>query len=302
MRVAVAGATGVLGRATVPLLREEGHEVRGFARGVPAGDEGLVAVDLLDRDAVLGFARDWRPEAILHLATAIPHDLQPRRAVEQFAPTNRLRTEGTRNLIAAAEAAGGARLVSQSIAFMSAPGPGPAGEEVPLRDGEDDVLAPIVAPVAELERLTLDAGGTVLRFGQLYGLGTAFARDGGIGAAAARGRMPVVTRHGHSSVFSMVHADDAATAIAAALRSGARGIFQIVDDEPAEVGEWLPALAAALGGPSPRRVPAWLARPMIGAYGVAYMCELRGASNAKAKRELGWEPSIPSWREGFRRP
>ncbi|MEZ5156608.1 MAG: NAD(P)-dependent oxidoreductase [Solirubrobacterales bacterium] len=300
MRVAVAGATGVLGRACLPLLREHGHEVRGFARNVPAGSEDLVAVDLLDRDAVVGFAREWRPEAILHLATAIPHDLEPRRAVEQFAPTNRLRTEGTRNLIAAADAAGDAWLIAESIAFMSAPGSGPADEQVPLRNREDDVLAPIVAPVAELERLTLDAGGTVLRFGQLYGPGTAFARDGGIGAMAAAGRMPVLTRHGRSSVFSMLHTGDAATAIAATLRTGARGIFNVVDDDPAEVAEWLPVLADALGGRTPRRLPAWLARPLVGAYGVAYMCELRGASNAKARRELGWEPSIASWREGFR--
>ena len=301
MRVAVAGATGVLGRACVPLLREQGHEVRGFARNVPAGSEELLAIDLLDRDAVVAFARDWRPEALLHLATAIPHDLEPRRAVEQFAPTNRLRTEGTRNLIAAAEAAGGGWPIAESIAFMSAPGPGPAGEDVPLRDRDGDVLAPIVAPVAELERLTLDAGGTVLRFGQLYGPGTAFARDGGIGAMAAAGRMPILIRHGRSSVFSMIHVDDAAAAIAATLRTGARGTFHIVDDDPAEVADWLPILADALGGRRPRRLPAWIARPMVGAYGVAYMCELRGASNAKAKRELGWQPSVSSWREGFRR-
>ncbi len=301
MRIAVAGATGVLGRAVMPRLREAGHEVRGFARRPPEGAGELVALDLLDRDAVVAFAAEWRPEAILHLATAIPADLEPRKAIAQFGPTNRLRTDGTRNLVAAAEAAGGAWLIGQSIAFVNVPGPGLADEETPLRDDPGDVLSLTAAPVAELERLTLGAGGTVLRFGQFYGPGTAFASDGAMGAGAATGKLPVITRHGRSSVFSLIHVDDAAAALVATLRSGARGVFDIVDDEPAEAREVLPVLAAARGGRRPLRVPAWLARPIAGAYGIAFMCDLRGASNAKAKAELGWQPSIPSWREGFSR-
>jgi len=301
MRVAVAGATGVLGRATLPALEAAGHEVRGFARSAPAGRDELVAMDLFDRDALLAFARDWRPEAILHIATAIPSDLSPRRAVEQFEPTNRLRTEGTRNIVDAAEAAGGAWVIAQSIAFMNRPGEGLASEDDPLRDEPGDVMAPIAVPVAELERRTIGSGGTVLRFGQFYGPGTGFAADGGMGSMAAAGKVPILTRHGQSSVFSLIHVDDAAAALVAALASGARGIYNIVDDDPAPVSEWLPVLAAARGGRRPRRLPAWLARPMVGAYGVAFMCDLRGATNAKAKAELGWTPSIPSWREGFSR-
>ena len=301
MRVAVAGATGVLGRAVMPRLRAAGHEVRGFARRPPVDAPDLVALDLLDRDAVVAFAAEWRPDAILHIATAIPADLDPRHAVEQFGPTNRLRREGTRNLVAAAEAAGGAWLIGQSIAFVNVPGPGLADEETPLRDDPGDILSLAAGPVAELERLTLGTGGTVLRFGQFYGPGTAFAPDGGMSLGAAAGKLPVLTRHGRSSVFSLIHVDDAADAVVAVLRVGARGVFNVVDDEPAEAGAVLPVLAAARGGRRPRRIPAWLARPVAGAYGVAFMCDLRGASNAKAKAELGWEPSIPSWREGFSR-
>jgi len=298
MRVAVAGATGVLGRAAMPALRAAGHEVRGFARS-PGDAEDVVALDLLDREGVVALAREWRPEAIVHLATAIPKEAGRGNVAAQFAATNRLRTEGTEILIDAAGAAGGARLIAQSIAFVNVSGEGPAGEDVPLRDDPADPLSAAAAPIAELERLTLGAGGAVLRFGQLYGPGTMFAADGGFGRLAARGRMPILHRHGHSSTFSFVHADDAATAIVAVLATGATGVFNVVDDEPATVDEWLPVFAAARGGPRPRRLPAWVARPMAGAYGIAFMTDLRGASNARAKAELGWTPSIPSWREGF---
>lgn len=298
MRVAVAGATGVLGRATMPALRAAGHEVRGFARSA-AGAEAVDALDLLDRDAVLAFAADWRPEAIVHLATAIPKEAGRRDMSGQFAATNRLRTEGTRILVDAAEVAGGARLLSQSIAFVSRRGEGPASEEVPLRDDPADPMTAAAAPIAELERLTLAAGGTVLRFGQLYGPGTMFATDGSFGRMAARGRMPIVHRGGRTSTFSFIHCDDAASAAVAALASGVSGVFNVVDDEPATVAEWLPVLAAALGGRRPRRLPAWLVRPLVGAYGVAFMTDLRGAANAKARAELGWRPQVPSWRAGF---
>jgi nucleoside-diphosphate-sugar epimerase len=291
----------VLGRAAMPALRAAGHEVRGFARSAD-GSEDVTALDLLDRDGVLALARDWRPEAIVHLATAIPKEPGRRNVATAFAATNRLRTEGTRILVEAAEAAGGARLVSQSIAFVNVPGDGPASEDVPLRSDPADPLTGAAAPIAELERLTLEAAGAVLRFGQLYGPGTMFAADGAIGRMAAAGRMPILHRHGRSSVFSFVHADDAAAAIVAVLAAGASGVFNVVDDEPANVDEWLPVLAASLGGRNPRRLPALLARPMVGAYGVAFMTDLRGATNAKAKAELGWQPHVPSWRQGFGEP
>ncbi len=298
MRVIVAGATGVLGRATMPKLRAAGHEVRGFARN-PDGQQDVVALDLLDRGAVLALAADWRPEAIVHLATEIPTEAGRGDVAAQFAATNRLRTEGTRILLDAAEAGGGAKLIAQSIAFVNVTGDGPADEDVPLRDDPGDPLTMAARPIAELERLTLEADGTVLRFGQLYGPGTMFATDGGFGRLAARGRLPILHRRGSSSTFSFVHADDAGSAVVAAIASDARGVFNIVDDEPATVDEWLPVLAAARGGRKPRRIPSWLARPMAGAYGVAFMTDLRGASNARAKAELGWTPQVPSWRQGF---
>jgi nucleoside-diphosphate-sugar epimerase len=298
VRVIVAGATGVLGRATMPQLRAAGHEVRGFARN-PDGQQDVVALDLLDRGAVLALAADWRPEAIVHLATEIPTEAGRGDVAAQFAATNRLRTEGTRILHDAAEAGGGAKLIAQSIAFVSIAGAAPATEDVPLRDDPGDPLSMAAMPIAELERLTLEADGIVLRFGQLYGPGTMFAVDGGFSRLAARGRLPILHRRGRSSTFSFVHADDAGSAVVAAIASDARGVFNIVDDEPATVDEWLPVLAAARGGRKPRRIPAWVARPMAGAYGVAFMTDLRGASNARAKAELGWTPQVPSWRQGF---
>jgi nucleoside-diphosphate-sugar epimerase len=301
MRVAVAGATGVLGRAAVPALTAAGHDVVGLARNTP-GDRGdLVPVDVLDRNALLGFAARWRPEAIVHLATAIPAEVNPRRIARDFEATNRLRTEGTANLAAAAAAAGGARLISQSICFVYRPGPGLATEDDPLWDGP--VMEPVVPAIAELERRTaaVPSGGTVLRFGHLYGPGTAFAPGGAMAAAAANRKLPILRSRGGGSTFSFIHADDAGAAIVAALAPGAVGTFNVADDEPAPVSKWLPVLAAARGGKPPRSMPAVLARPLVGRYGVAFLTELRGASNARAKSKLGWSPSIGSWREGFGR-
>lgn len=298
MRVAVAGATGVLGRAAMPALAAAGHEVRGFSRS--AGGEELVAIDLLDRDAVVGFAREWRPEAFIHLATAIPARIRRRGVERQFEPTNRLRSEGTRNLLAAGEAAGGARLIAQSVAFAVADGPGLADEEVPIATGPGATLGRTSDAIAELERLTLDAGGVAMRFGQLLGPGTSFAADGAIGAPAGRGMLPIIHRGGRESVFSFTHPSDAAAAIVAALeRPGASGVYNIVDDEPAPGSVWIPELMRALGSArGPRRMPAWLARPLIGSYAVRFVTELRGSSNERAKRELGWSAAIP-WRAEF---
>ncbi|MBA2521760.1 MAG: NAD(P)-dependent oxidoreductase [Solirubrobacterales bacterium] len=297
MRVAVAGASGVLGRATLPSLRAAGHDVAGLARHVPAGDEGLFAIDILDRPALLAFAREWQPDAIVHLATAIPTQIKPWGVARQFAATNRLRTEGTANLLAAAEEAGAERFIAQSIAFVSQPGPGPADEEVPI--WLEGPLGGAAGPIAELERLTEEAGGINLRFGQLYGAGTTYAADGAIGGPARRGLMPIVHRGGRESTFSFTHPIDAAGAIVVVLEGGAGGTYNVVDDEPATTSEWLPVLSRALGGRPPRRVPAALLRPLLGAYSVSFMTELRGASNDKFKRELSWSPSVPSWRTGF---
>ncbi len=302
MRVAVAGATGVLGRAAMPALAAAGHEVRGFSRSAADGDgDGtLVAIDLLDRDAVIAFAREWRPEALVHLATAIPARIRRRGVERQFEPTNRLRSEGTRNLLAAAAAAGGARLIAQSVAFAVVGGPGLADEQAPIATGPGATLGRTSDAIAELERLTLDAGGVVMRFGQLLGPGTSFAADGALGAPAGRGVLPIIHRGGRESMFSFTHPSDAAAAIVAALgRPDAAGIYTIVDDDPAPGSVWVPELTRALGSArEPRRMPAWLARPLIGSYAVRFVTELRGSSNERAKRELGWSAAIP-WRGGF---
>jgi nucleoside-diphosphate-sugar epimerase len=287
----------VLGRSTLPALASAGHDVVGLARSTPGDRSDLVGLDLFDREGLLGFARSWKPEAIVHLATAIPAAVNPRRIAKDFATTNRLRTEGTRNLAEAASEAGGAKLVSQSIGFVYHPGPGLAVETDPLWN--EPVMGPVVPAIAELERTTERAGGTVLRFGQLYGPGTAFDATGSMGRAAATRRIPILRSGDRESTFSFIHAGDAAAAVVAALDRDVAGTFNVVDDDPAPVSEWLPTLAAARGGRPPRTMPALLARPLIGPYGVAYMTELRGASNAKAKAELGWKPAIPSWRDGF---
>ena len=239
----------------------------------------------------------------MHELTDLAGTTSMRRFDRAFAGTNRLRIEGTDHLVAAARAAGARRLVAQSFAgwpFARVGGPVKT---------EDDPLDP--DPPAELRR-TLDAirhlesavlgaeglEGIVLRYGGFYGPGTSAGEGGYMLDDLRRRRFPVIGAG--TGVCSFVHIDDAATATLAALERGAPGIYQIVDDDPAPVSAWLPALAAAAGARPPRRVPAWLARLLAGEHAVVLMTEVRGASNAKAKRELGWRPAHPSWRQGFR--
>ena len=309
MRMFVAGATGALGRRLVPLLVAGGHQVTAMTRRVgrtmelyAAGAEPVVA-DALDRDAVLAAVTAARPEAVVHQLTDLAGVTSFRKFDQGFAATNRLRTEGTDHLLEAARAAGARRFVAQSFAgwpFARVGGP--------VRT-EDDPLDP--DPPAELRR-TLDAirylesavleaeglEGVVLRYGGFYGPGTSAGEGGYMLDDLRRRRFPVIGAG--TGVWSFVHIDDAATATLAALERGAPGIYQIVDDDPAPVSAWLPALAAAAGAKAPRRVPAWLARLLAGEHAVVLMTEVRGASNAKAKRELGWRPAHPSWRQGFR--
>jgi nucleoside-diphosphate-sugar epimerase len=301
VRVAVAGATGVLGRPALPALLAAGHECLGIARRPQSEEWETAAIDVLDATAVTRTLEGWRPDAVLHLATAVPERINPRRLARGFEATNRLRREGTRNLIEAARATGAERFVGQSIAFAYEPAAGLADEDAPLMRDPSSQFAPAVAAIAELERLTLQAGGTVLRFGQLYGPGTAFAAEGSMGSAARRGMLPILTRRGVEATFSFLHPADAARALVTTLASPepVPGIFNVVDDDPAPPAEWIPALAESLGGPAPRRVPSVLLRPLLGPYGIDFMTRARGASNARAKATLGWSPSIPSWREGF---
>lgn len=309
MRVFLAGATGVIGRRLLPMLIESGHDVVAMTRSEERtaalrerGAEPVVA-DALDPDGLDAALDAARPEAVVHQLTDLPSFIDPRRAAEQYAPNDRLRREGTANLVRAAHRAGARRIVSQSIAFAYAPGPGLAGESDPLYTDAPDPWDRSVAAVQALEDTTLGRGdsalpeGVVLRYGFFYGPDTAYARDGGIAKQVAARRFPVVGRG--EGVFSFVHVDDAARAAVAALERG-DGILNVVDDDPAPMREWLPAYAEALGAKRPIRVPRFLARIVAGRFTLVLATELRGASNERARSTLGWRPHHGSWRSGFR--
>jgi len=307
VRVFVAGATGVLGRRLLPLLREAGHEVVGMTRTQDktrmleeAGAEPVVC-DAFDRDGLRDAVVAARPEVVVHELTDIPDAIDPRKFAEQFETTDRLRSEGTRNLVDAAVAAGARRIVAQSIGFAYEPG----GQRAKSEDESLYLDAPepwhrSVHAIHDLEQAvtgTRGIDGVVLRYGFFYGTDTAYAFDGSIGQLVRKRRMPIVGRG--TGVYSFIHIEDAARATVLALDRGAPGVYNVVDDEPALVGEWLPLYAEALRAKPPRRVPVFLARLVAGAYGVYVMTALPGASNAKAKAELGFEPRYPSWRQGF---
>jgi 2-alkyl-3-oxoalkanoate reductase len=308
VRVFLAGATGAIGRQLVPRLIAAEHEVTGTTRSpqraaeLEASGAKAVVLDALDRGAVHGAVAAAAPDAVIHQLTALPQRIDPRKVERDFVLNDRLRSEGTEILVTAAQAAGASRVIAQSISFFYAPGlPGTLhSESDPLLTAEQASasMKRSTAAVETLERTVLGAGGLILRYGYFYGPGTAIAADGSIGRDLAKRRMPVVG--GGTGVWSLIHIADAAEATVAALDHGESGVYNIVDDHPAKVSQWLPALAAAVDAPKPMRVPAWLARPLAGEYGVATMTAAQGASNAKAKAELGWTPTHPDWREGFR--
>jgi len=306
MKVFVAGASGALGRPLVKRLVAAGHEVTGMTRREEraaeireAGGEAVVC-DVFDagelRDAVVAAA----PEVVVHAVTALPPSFKPRS--DYLAATNRVRTVGTRNLVSAAQAAGARRLVAESVAFFYEPeGDWVKDEEARLFADPPGRFAAGRDALVELEqRVTGSDGleGVVLRFGWFYGPGTYYAADGSMAEETRKRRNPVIGAG--TGRFSFVHIEDAAAAIVAALDHGSPGIYNVVDDEPVPQREWLSVYAEALGAKPPRRVPHWLARLAAGADLASTAISMRGASNAKAKRELGWQPAHPSWREGFR--
>jgi 2-alkyl-3-oxoalkanoate reductase len=306
MRVFLAGATGAIGRRLVPLLIADGHHVTGMTRSPEkaeqlrmAGVEPVVA-DALDGAAVEAAVRGARAEAVIHQLTALPQRIDPRKIERDFVLNDRLRSEGTRLLVAAAKAAGAKRIVAQSIAFAYAPGPVGTlhGESDPLFLDAPRSFKRSMHALVDLESAVLEANGIVLRYGYFYGPGSAISSSGSTVGDIARRRLPIVGRG--TGVWSFVHIDDAARATVAALTHDGPGVYNIVDDDPAPVREWIPALAAAVNAPKPLRVPASLARLAAGEYGVLVMVRGQGASNALAKRELGWQPTYSSWREGFR--
>ena len=305
MRIFVAGATGAIGRRLVPLLVRSGHEVVGTTRTQSKvellcglGAEPVV-VDALDASAIGEAVARADPDVVVHQLTALSAIGDFRKFEQEFAETNRLRTEGTDNLLAAARGAGVERFVAQSFGGFpyARVGGKIKSEDDPLDSDPPKELRTTVAALRHLEAAVLEAGGIVLRYGGFYGPGTSLDRDGSHVAAVRARQFPLVGNG--TGIWSFVHADDAATATVAAIERGSPGIYNVVDDEPAAVSEWLPVLAESLGAKPPRRFPAWLARRFVGDHAVVMMTEARGASNAKAKRELGWQPAH-SWREAFR--
>ncbi|MGH3735612.1 MAG: NAD-dependent epimerase/dehydratase family protein [Micromonosporaceae bacterium] len=304
MRVLLVGATGVVGRPLLPLLLAGGHQVyatttrTGRTAELAAAGAEPVLLDVLDAETTSAAVRRIRPDAIVHQATALSAlGNNPRKFGTYFALTNRLRIEGTANLLAAADAIGGARLVAQSFCgWPYAPEAGPVkDEDAPLHPDPPAGLRETLEAIRTLERLA-GRDGVVLRYGALYGPGTSLAPGGAQYEAVRKRAFPLLGPG--SGVTSFVHVADAAAAAVAALTAGS-GIYNIVDDEPAPVSEWLPALAARVGGKPPLRLPGWLARLVAGDAAYYLMNHARGGTNARAKRELGFRPGYPSWRDGF---
>jgi nucleoside-diphosphate-sugar epimerase len=304
MRVFLAGATGVIGRALLPKLIAAGHEVVGMTRSAERAEELRAAgaepaiCDALDAEGLAAAVTAARPSAVIHQLTNLPSRLEPRKYRTALAATNRLRRDGTRNLVAAANAAGAERLIAQSIAFVYAPvGGWVKDEEAPLALDARPPMDEAVGAVAELERLVLEANGIVLRYGYFYGPGTQLHTDGFYGEQARKRQFPIVGSG--QGRWSFIHVDDAAEATLAALERGRPGIYNVVDDDPAPVSEWVPVFAESVGAKRPFRVPSLIARIAAGRVGVEVMTQQRAASNAKAKQELAWTPRFASWRDGF---
>lgn len=310
MRVFLAGGSGAIGRRLVPMLVAAGHDVTATtttdakAETLRRAEAQAIVLDVLDRDAVLAAVGQAQPEVVIHQATALAAMGDLRKFAEEFEQTNELRARGTDNLLDAARESGVRRFVAQSF------GGWPYAREGGPVKSEDDPLDPdppqqarrTLDAIRHLERATTgtpEIEGIALRYGWFYGPGTSLGPDGGstqVDAIRHR-RFPIVGSG--SGIWSFVHIDDVASAALAAVDRGSPGIYNVVDDHPAPVSEWLPYLAEVLDVKPPRHLPAWVGRLVIGEFGVAWMTEIRGASNAKAKRELGWQPLYPDWRDGF---
>jgi 2-alkyl-3-oxoalkanoate reductase len=307
MRVFVAGASGAIGRPLVAKLIAADHEVTGMTRSeskaedVRAAGAEAAVVDVFDRDALHTAIGQARPDAVVHQLTDLPERMSFRDK-NLYTGTNRLRTEGTHNLLDAARAAGTRRFVAQSIAFAY------RNDGARVKTEEDPILADAPEPFGsgvralhEMESTVVGAeeglDGLVLRYGFFYGPGTHYGKGGTIVEDVRRRRLPIVGKG--TGTFSFIHVDDAADATVAAVERGAAGIYNVTDDDPAPMSEWVPVLAEAAGAKPPLRVPGWLARLAAGKQAASFALDLRGASNDKANRELGWQPAHPTWRTGF---
>jgi len=303
MHILIAGATGAAGRALIPLLTANGHTVTGTTRTeakagkLRALGANAQIMDGLDAASVKAAIEATQPDVIVHQMTALT-GIDMKNIDKAFHLTNRLRTEGTEHILAAAE---GKLVVAQSFAGWpyARTGGRIKTEADPLDPTPPKGIRETHAAIRRLESLVTQAGGIVLRYGGFYGPGSGMSKDGGEQVEMIRRRQFPLVGNGEG-IWSFLHTDDLATATLAAIERGRPGeIYNIVDDEPAATKDWLPYLAETIGAKPPRKVPAWLARIVASPAAVAMMTESRGASNAKAKAELGWQPTHPSWRQGF---
>ncbi len=309
MRVFLAGATGAIGRRLVPALVARGHAVTGTTRSREKlgmlremGARGVV-LDALDREAVLAAVREAAPEVVIHQLTDLASLRGFRNFDREFAGTNRLRVEATDHLLEAALRSGARRIIVQSYGAWPYER---AGASIKREEDRLDPDPPAkqresLSAIRHLESVVLGARGIegiVLRYAGFYGPGTSLGPGGAVVELVRRRRLPVIGAG--AGVWSFIHVDDAAAATAAAVERGPRGIFNIADDDPAPAAEWIPELARILDAPRPRRVPVWVGRLAAGEVGVSMMTQIRGMSNEKARRELGWAPAYASWRTGFR--
>lgn len=309
MKVFVAGAGGVVGNRLVPMLVRNGHEVTAMTRSAGKADAlrkvgaRHVAADGLDRDAILRAVEQSRPDVIIHQMSALGGASSLKTFDTDFAVTNQLRMQGTDHLIEAARANGVGRFIAQSYGNWNYArvGSGPKTEDDALDPTPPANQRRTLAAIRYLEAAVaeaVDLNGITLRYGNFYGPGTGFALEGGIVKMVRKRQLPLVGNG--AGVWSFIHVDDAASATMAAVESGQPGIYNIVDDDPAPVSSWLPELARILRAKPPMTVPVWLGRMFVGDVGVSMMTQIRGASNAKAKGQLAWQPRFPSWRDGFR--
>jgi nucleoside-diphosphate-sugar epimerase len=310
VKIFIAGASGAIGKRLVPLLVAAGHRVMGSTRtegkcdAVRALGAEAVVLDGLDKPAINVAIESFQPDVVVHQMTSLASLKSLKHFDEDFEQTNRLRALGTEYLLAAARSVGAKKFIAQSYAGWPTDRTGPRvqTEEDPYETNPPESMRKSLRAIVTLESLVRNASGITaiaLRFGSFYGPGTSLGADGEVTKLVRRRKFPVVGSG--AGVWSFLHVEDAGHATKLAIDRAPAGIYNIVDDEPAEASQWLPYLADCIGAKPPRHIPVWLAKFAIGEAGVLFMTEMRGASNAKAKREFNWRPVYASWREGFRR-
>lgn len=301
MKILVAGATGCLGRALIPQLSAAGHKVLALSRSTVYPESDTVEnvhVNALDRDAMVHALAPFHPEVVINLLTNIPRVVSPRVLDRHLGKSHQVQVAGLEHLL---DATAGAHVITPTIAWMYAPSPvtdAPAMEGAPLWDDCPPAWRRSLATLKAVEKATLDAGGCVTRLGHLLGPATAWDCGGHVLDLVKRGKLPIVAPG--TSRFSFVHTHDAASGIVAAAETLYSGVLNLVDGRPAQLSEWLPELAESLRAPAPKVIPHWMAQPFGRDGFVAYCNQLRAASNERARRSLGWEPTHVDWRESFR--